>query len=136
MILTRHGQGYPNTEIRANGNVLELIVFGTYYAKIGAYGFKNLNVDKNDNEYILKINDSTGQSNRYISIDSNNMLRYGFRGTDQDAPFQLCYAVENPTNSSLLSLRIPGFCVFNKTTSKPMWWSGTSWVYADGTTAI
>lgn len=130
------GQGYPNALIRANGNVLELIAAGTYYAKIGAYGFKNLNVDKNDNEYILKINDSTNQAHRYISQDSLNRLRYGFNNNENDQAFQMVSAQSNPNSSSLWSYRIEGCCVFNKTTNKPMWFNGTNWVYADGTTAI
>lgn len=129
------GSGYPRAIIRSHNGGFQIIVNGTYYANISQYGWTNLNIDKNNCDYVLKLNDSTGQANRYITIDSNNMLHFGYRGTDQDAHIPLVYAVENPTTSSLWSLRIPGFCVFNKTTNKPMWWSGTAWVYADGTNA-
>lgn len=130
------GQGYPNAQIRANGNLLELIAQGSYYAKIGAHGFKNINVDKNDNEYIIKINDSENKAHRYISQDSLNRLRYGFNNNENDQAFQMVSAQSNPNSSSLWGYRIEGCCVFNKTTNKPMWYNGTNWVYADGTTAI
>ena len=85
------------------------------------------------------VNNGLRFKNGQIFVDSNNKLALSYWnsiGDESDGRLiqcsYSCATNERPTNLGNTN-KDRGFMIFDRTLNKPIWWNGTTWVDATGT---